>query len=463
GDTVRIKGGIANAYYLEILAEEQHKLLCVMPRDTDEGVICHLDRPFMLQTNTPVSFPLHASATRLGDSLGDMIDANDEITSLPPLQTSLRFGKRDEKTTIECTLASRLNEIGTLEVWCQATQTDHRFPLTFELRNSSSPSPYDASISHHTVIDENQIHCAVLAISEAFKTPSAPVDSLVKTIEGTLELPRKEWPATLLRTFADTLLEHSEWREISSRHEVRWLNLCGFCMRPGFGVVGDDTRIRRLWKLWHPGLNGNDSTEAGLNWWLLWRRIAGGLSAGQQEQIAGFLSRELNSNDMKTIIKKDDAITLEKWRLLSALEKIQVNLKCKCLNALLNGTGKLPDQAFWPIVRFAARKLFSGPDDAVIPANRLETFLPSLMAKANQANNPPNALLAMASAARLTGILTLDISPARRSEIHDILCANHASQDILQPIESICEQSPDAWTPEILGDTLPLGLQLLNQ
>ncbi|MBO7092810.1 MAG: Hsp70 family protein, partial [Victivallales bacterium] len=98
GEAVRVKGDIANAYFLEVAAQDGKRLLCVMPRDTDEGVVRQLPDTFLLQANTPVSFPLHASATRLEDKLGDVVEDSDDITPLPPLQTILRFGRKTDKT-----------------------------------------------------------------------------------------------------------------------------------------------------------------------------------------------------------------------------------------------------------------------------------------------------------------------------------------------------------------------------
>ena len=54
---------------------------------------------------------------------------------------------------------------------------------------------------------------------------------------------RDSWPIAALRRFSDVLIEVAAGRKKSPRHEVRWLNLFGFCLRPGFGVPGDDARV----------------------------------------------------------------------------------------------------------------------------------------------------------------------------------------------------------------------------
>ena len=40
----------------------------------------------------------------------------------------------------------------------------------------------------------------------------------------------------------------------SAAHEFRWLNLCGFCLRPGFGFPGDDFRIEQARRVYAEGL-----------------------------------------------------------------------------------------------------------------------------------------------------------------------------------------------------------------
>lgn len=460
GEAVRVKGGIANAYFLEIKDGDHRRQLCVMPRDTEEGIVCKLTHPFELQTNTPVAFPLCASSTRLEDKLGDMLDTTDDMTHLPPLHTSLRFGKSDQKTTIQVTLASRLNEIGTLEIWCQATQTEHRFPLTFELRDAASPDASQAQLQNNTTLDDACVQAALTCIDQTFQDSPENLESLTRKLEEIFGLQRQEWPAFLLRNMADTLIQNPDWRKASPAHETRWLNLLSFCIRPGFGLVGDEDRVRRIWKLWHHGTLHDNNRQTASNWWILWRRLAGGLSAGQQNQIAGMLAHELIAKDLKTVIKPDDVVTLEKWRLLSTLERIPVNLKLKCLNALINGSGRLDNAAFWPIARLIARTLFAGTQDTVIPAAKIQPLVDPLIQKARQARTPHNALLALASAARQTAIRTIDLDDASRAKIAAFLNECNAPDYLCQQLNQ--SDNAQKWQDDILGDSLPLGLSLAN-
>ena len=65
----------------------------------------------------------------------------------------------------------------------------------------------------------------------------------------------------------------------SAAHEARWLNLTGFALRPGYGFAVDDWRVGETWRNVLGKLAFPASQAESL---VLWRRIAGGLSRGQQ-------------------------------------------------------------------------------------------------------------------------------------------------------------------------------------
>ena len=69
---------------------------------------------------------------------------------------------------------------------------------------------------------------------------------------------------------------------IRSYYEQIWFNLTGFCMRPGFGVPGDNERINALWPLYEAGLQYRSKIQSLREWWIFWRRLAAGLSEEQQ-------------------------------------------------------------------------------------------------------------------------------------------------------------------------------------
>ena len=455
GEAVRVKGGIANAYFLEVAAQDGKHLLCVMPRDTDEGVVRQLPDTFHLQANTPVSFPLHASATRLDDKLGDIVEPNDDITPLPPLQTILRFGRKTDKTDLKVTLSSQLNEIGTLDVWCETVDKSHRFPLSFVLRGTAQNDANGPL--REDIVDETRAEKALSFIEEAFSQDAQSLNaSFMTKLEEILDAPRGEWGAPILRRMADLLLQHIEWRAATPAHEARWLNLAGFALRPGTGRIGDELRIRNAWKLWKPGPLAAKNASVQQNWFIFWRRLSGGLSAGQQEQLAGSLARELMPKDGKPPVKKGDQTALEQWRCIASMERMSPSFKLKCLQAFLNAAAKLEDASFWPVARFMERIPLHGTEDAMIPASKLEPQAKLLLEYLLTAKQPRLALLALAAAITHTGVRTIDLSDGFRKKSLDILKQRNAPEDWLQALQS--DKVANSFMTDLRGDSLPLGL-----
>src|SRR6516164_8042631 len=143
----RIGGGIARSYYVAISgdgdtageAENKNELLvvCVVPQHLEEGQDVNLDKPELeLALGQPVVFPLYTSTVRGDDRAGDVLTvAPEQLLQLPPLHTVLRGGKRSGAKSVPVTLAARCTEIGTLELFCVASEGSNRWRLEFNVRD----------------------------------------------------------------------------------------------------------------------------------------------------------------------------------------------------------------------------------------------------------------------------------------------------------------------------------------
>ena len=67
-------------------------------------------------------------------------------------------------------------------------------------------------------------------------------------------------------------------------HEEAWLTLAGFLLRPGFGFAHDGLRMDELWRLRDAGLCF-PGKRSKVQEYILWRRVAGGLTAERQERL----------------------------------------------------------------------------------------------------------------------------------------------------------------------------------
>src|SRR5690606_26782376 len=229
-------------------------VVCVVPRGAEEGFHARLEKPeFTALANQPVVFQVLSSNTRLGDALGEVLEIGaDEASLLPPVRTALRFGKKQEARQLPVRLAVRLTELGTLELWCESQLTDHRWQLRFDVRQEAAPEESTPS----ETIEQATVDAAREAIREAFAASgdSKKLERIRKRLEEIIETPRELWPLSFLRSLADTMLELRDVRKSSAAHEARWLNLLGFCLRPGFGDPVDEFRVQQAWKLYLQGL-----------------------------------------------------------------------------------------------------------------------------------------------------------------------------------------------------------------
>ena len=109
-------------------------------------------------------------------------------------------------------------------------------------------------------------------------------NAVLKTMERMIGLPRHEWNAALLRTLWPALNEQTMGRKLSVEHEEAWLTLAGFLLRPGFGFAHDGLRMDELWRLRDAGLCF-PGKRSKVQEFILWRRVAGGLTAERQESL----------------------------------------------------------------------------------------------------------------------------------------------------------------------------------
>ena len=209
------------------------------------------------------------------------------MRSLPPIRTVLRTERRSQTGTIPVVLNAHLSEIGTIDLWCQAVETDHRWRLQFDVRSATQTDiqAHDSAEESQGFVDEATWQSCEQVIASVFgEDASEKPSTLIRQLAAALNSERTEWPTSLLRRIWESLMSLKEGRRKTPAHEARWLNLLGFALRPGYGLAVDDWRVAETWrhvrgKLVHAGASRAESL-------ILWRRISGGLSTGQQKALA---------------------------------------------------------------------------------------------------------------------------------------------------------------------------------
>ncbi|CAN2040935.1 Hsp70 family protein [Candidatus Magnetomoraceae bacterium gMMP-15] len=455
GQGVRVGSGSARAYYLGVATSDGGDAVCIVERGLEEGSVVKLkDKSFEVLTNQPVNFDLYSSSFRAGDLAGDLVKIDGSLTPLPVLKTVIKYGKKAGQTVLPIQIEVDYTELGTLALWCCSAKTNHRWQLQFELRGRN----INLQVANKEVFEESLIDEVRLKIQEVFSAEfSGNPEELVKIITNVVERPRKRWPLSFLRAVIDELFRLKSGRKISPSHESRWLNLTGYCLRPGFGDALDDHRIGNLWKLHKPGPVFNKNSQVRPEWWILWRRVAGGLSAGQQRQFAQELNSILKSKKKGPRISPQERIEI--WMTLANMERLIIKDKIELGRILLDEIRpkKCKPQHWWALSRIGAREPLYGPIDRVISPQIIDEWIDIILSRIWRNLKPVG--ITLAQMARLTGDRKRDLEQNTLNRVIDWLNRHDVAESqikCLKEVIPISRKEEDV----IFGESLPSGIIL---
>jgi hypothetical protein len=447
GQGLLVRGGLPRAYFIGLGGDgDQLRTLCLVPRGSEEGSTVEID-PGNLQlvANKPVSFRLYSSRTRTEDHPGDVVEfprqpQDSEPHLHAPLNAVLRFGKAGERL-VPVRLGAKLTEVGTLEIWADSKESEHRWRLQFELRKAAKEQ---AAVRPGAVISDEALVVAEALIPAAFSNDTVEPAQLPARLEQALGLGRNSWPLSAIRKLADHMLELAESRKRSAAHELRWLNLCGFCLRPGFGFPGDDFRIEQARRVYASGLTFANQVQNEIEWWIFWGRVAGGLSKNQQTDVFQRLSPTLLPRASKKPQRVNPSLLREMWRAAASLELLPLQTKTQLGDELLARIARndFVETGLWCLTRLGARKLFYGPINQVLPPAMASRWVDALL-------KVPKAADTIAALARVTGDSTRDLPP------HTLETVRRAFPDLNLEAEPTGDL---AAMGKIFGEELPSGL-----
>ncbi len=455
---LKIRAGSPRAYYVGVATERGEKALCVMPRGAaEEGTGSYTSAEmFHVAANSPVSFTVYGASAR-DDVPGEFIDPKD-LTALPPVRTILRYGRKG--TTVEVPVGVRveLTEIGTLDLWCETGKEGQKWRLEFAIdADEGAAAAATAGAGVTETVPHEVIAQAGRVLRECFgaqRTIEPP--TIMAALERTTALEREKWPTGLLRPLWDVLITMPDGRELGPHYEGRWLNLCGYVLRPGCGDALDPWRIGRLWRLFGKGPQFREKAESRVEWWILWRRVAGGLDEEKQLEVYGHLNAKLVKERGETPTAHE---TAEMWRAAASLELLAAEKREDLGSALLSriegGQGQ-PGELF-ALARLGAREPLYAPVDTVVPPKAVVKWVRRLLAiRWPKGFAPEHALIHMA---RYTGDRARDLPEDLREEIADRVGrieGGKALAESLFQVKALTAQDER----RVFGDTLPLGLRI---
>ncbi|OEZ79551.1 chaperone protein DnaK [Janthinobacterium sp. HH104] len=471
GQAPRIGGGSPRSYFL-VLGEagKDHRAVCILPRGSASGEEIRLtERLFALRLGRPVRFHLATSLFEAGTppQLGEIVDLDaGEYLRLPPLASVLQAESGD-KRDITVQLATVMTEVGTLEVHCVAeADASQRWLLEFQLRADKEEQGDGEAQAVSPRIKE-----AIEKIERIFGGKAQKVDTKeVRQLRQHLERGlggRESWDTPLLRQLFDALMLRARGRRRSAEHERVWLNLTGYCLRPGYGDTLDPWRIEQLWALFDTGVQHHKDNQVCAEWWTLWRRVAGGLSTEQQLRLLDDFAFNLQADAAQrgsrpvTLVNGSDDDML---RLGASLERIPGAYKAEVGAWLIKRLEKAGREAadtntLWALARVGARQPFHGSAHEVVDSATVAEWLHVLLALDWKKTEP--AAFAATHLARMTGDRSRDIGDELRATVLTRLKAVGAPP-LWQAMVSEVTQLDEANTKRMLGEALPPGLKLIG-
>ena len=481
GEGVRIGGGSARAYYVALETAQvtpgQLTVLCVAPRGMMEGERAAVDgHPLEVVTNKPVRFRLFASMERR-DAAGELLTlAADALSEQAPLHTVLRFPRSSQDVALQVALEAHLSELGALELDCVARATGNeadRWRLAFDLR---APAQQERRAEPRTDTvaqseDPAALAMAIEVVRGVYGGTAGNVadngtddrfaairpEGIMKALQGPLG-PKDGWTPTTLRALWEPLKDLRGGRGKSAAHEARWMNLCGYTLRPGFGYALDDWRVKETWRLFNAGLVHEKDAPCRLEWWVMWRRISGGLTKTQQDEVWKRLQPYVAPKakvERRPVARQELA---EMWRAVASMERLPARVKSELGDILIGELEKreAPEHALWALGRLGARVPLYGAVDEVVSAKKVQRWLERLMALVWKGE--PEALAA-AELGRMSGDRSRDLDEALRKKLAERLRENSEGERlarlVLEPIPREAREERLAF-----GDALPLGLRL---
>jgi hypothetical protein len=291
-----------------------------------------------------------------------------------------------------------------------------------------------------------------------------------KQLWGALERaagPRDSWRLPLLRELWGVLFAGAKRRRRSLAHERVFYQMIGFCLRPGFGYPLDDWRAAQTFGLLREGLAHPGETAIWNEFWIMWRRLAGGLDEAAQRELWASLEPHLTRRlplPAAASPPASSAPRAEGWhemvRPAASLEHLDVTEKLRLGHGLAARLRRPPERSgpwAWALGRLGARAPLYGSSHRSVPPEPATAWVTLLLELGLE--QVEHAAFAATQLARCTGDRARDLDPDLRQQV--AIALRHAS-------------APDAWIRLVtevvpletaeearaLGDSLPVGLRL---
>lgn len=484
----RIGGGSARSYWLLLPGRPgaTPNMVCLLPKGTEEGVRVVLSgRRFALQLGQAVRFVLLANSHSSTPAQAGQLQAlqGEGWVELPPLSTVLPALEGQGSAQVEVQLQACMTEVGTLEVRCVCVvdgvaDSAQSWLLPFAVRgavqagqseniaanaDAASAEGLKGLKSAEAKLPEALAHIDRIFGTQAQTVTVKDVRQLRQTLEKVLG-PRETWHVSVLRALLDALLARAKRRRRTADHERVWLNLAGWCLRPGVGAELDTWRMEQAWALYAQGLGYPQEAANWTEWWVFWRRIAAGLNEAQQMQVLEAVASAMQKTVQQTTQRNGGKSRFGSYddmlRLFAAMEAVPWQYRQEMGQWMLQRLRR-PDesvQTWWAIGRLAARQPLAANAHLVMPPSAVQEFLDATLEQDWRKNE--TAMFAAVQMARMTGDLARDLPDATRTLVLEKMRSSGAPERWIKLVEEVVAMQAED-QQRSLGDSLPSGLVLL--
>jgi molecular chaperone DnaK (HSP70) len=469
GHGLKIGGGAARAYYVALQRpadSTEQPVLCLIPRGFEEGNQVDIgERSFTLTLGRPVQFTLYSTTSDRIDKPGDVVPLTEELKPLPPIHTVLK-GAAGKTAEVPVHLQAGLTEIGTLELFAVSNVADERWRLEFELRGTGGERELTVTESMPARFAEAKENAERVYGNKPLPIGPKDVKQLSRTLEKVLG-PRETWRVPVLRELWSSLFAGASKRRRTADHERVFYSLTGYTLRPGFGYPLDHWRAEQTFTLFEPLVQHHTEKAVWIEFWVMWRRIAGGLSEAQQRKLYDYLKPHLarkvplDAPPPPGKLKGIQPEGLDEMvRTAASLEHLEPGDKAELggwVAARLKAENKSGGPWAWSLGRLGARVPLYGSSHKVVEVEVAEAWLSLLLEL--DLKRIDGAPFAAAQLARLTGDRMRDIHPELRAKTAQALRTAKAADTWVRMVTEVValEAADEA---RALGDTLPAGLRL---
>jgi molecular chaperone DnaK (HSP70) len=470
GHGPRVGGGSARGYYVGLAArvDGRARAICVVPRATAEGERHVVAVPGLsLVVGQPVRFDLFASDTGR-HAPGEVVTVDGSLDALPSMVANFETESQRAGSRVPVALEGELTAVGTLDVACVESpegaapgRAPARFRLAFDLRAAERASTRPPPSARPSDPKLEACRERIAAVFGRGRADADPRDArhLVRDLERILG-ERATWTTEVARAIFDAIAPEAKARRRSAEHERAFWMLAGYCLRPGYGHPLDPKRVSKLVPLFPELVVFADEARSWQQFFIAWRRVAGGLGEPMQEQIRDAVDPFLSTDEVKPKKRKGmrPQAPDEMLELASSLERLPPARRADLGRWILERTWTSRDPRLWTALgRVGARVPTYGSAHHVVPPSTVERWLDHLLRE--KWNEVASASRAATEMARVTGDRARDVSEGVRREIVKRLEAVSAPPEW---VRSVLEPVPvrAADRAEFFGESLPAGLEL---